>query len=72
MRLEPIDFTDNDFINICTNVNQELSDIKQEANGDVMNIKAEPIFILVLKEAYRYLSSQKQKMEVEKLDGTEE
>lgn len=59
MRLEPIDFTDNDFINICTNVNQELSDIKQEANGDVMNIKAEPIFILVLKEAYRYLSSQK-------------
>ena len=59
MRVEPIDFTDNDFINICTNVNQELSDIKQEADGDVMNIKAEPIFILVLKEAYRYLSSQK-------------
>lgn len=59
IRLDPIVFSDDDFINICTNVNQALSDIKQEAGGDVENVNAEPIFILVLKEAYRYLANHK-------------
>lgn len=58
LRLNPIQFTETDFINICTNVNQKLSDMKQEAQGDVDNINVEPIFILVLKEAYRYLANQ--------------
>lgn len=47
MHLDSIVFSDDDFINICTNVNQTLSDIKQEAGGDVENVNAEPIFILV-------------------------
>ena len=59
IRLEPITFSSDDFINICTNVNQVLSDKKQEANGDVENVYSEPIFILVLKTAYEYLANQK-------------
>lgn len=56
---DPIAFSDDDFINICTNVNQVLSDMRKEAGGDVENVNAEPIFILVLKEAYRYLANHK-------------
>lgn len=54
----PVVFEKGDFINICTNVNQDLSDMKQASGGNTKNINTEPIFILVLKEAYQYLSKK--------------
>ena len=54
----PVVFEKGDFINICTNVNQDLSDMKQASGGNIKNINTEPIFILVLKEAYQYLSKK--------------
>lgn len=57
LRFKPIKFSENDFIEICTQVNQTLSDNQNEANGDILNVVVEPIFILVLKEAYLRLSN---------------
>lgn len=56
LNFKPISFTDADYIEICTNVNQTLSDMKMQADGDEKKVSIEPIFIVILKEAYNLLS----------------
>lgn len=56
---DTVDLDNNDFINICTNVNQTLSNIKADAKDNKDKVKPEPVFIIVLREAYRYLAEKK-------------
>lgn len=50
---ERVSFTEEDFTNILRQVNQELSDIAKEAEEE---IKVEPLFIILLKHALKYLA----------------
>ena len=54
---KPILLTSRDYIDICTQVNSQLSDIQDEAEKNIKNTVVEPIFILVLKEAYKKISN---------------
>lgn len=56
LKFKEIQFSDSDLVDICTKVNQDLSDIRKRADGDRDNVSPEPMFILVLKEAYKYLA----------------
>lgn len=54
---KPILLTSRDYVDICTQVNSQLSDIQDEAEKNIKNTIVEPIFILVLKEAYKKISN---------------
>lgn len=56
---ERILFDDRDYADICSAVNQELREIAINADGDEDEVKAEPIFIIVLKHALKYLAISK-------------
>ena len=55
---KPILLTSRDYVDICTQVNSQLSDIQDEAEKNIKNTVVEPIFILVLKEAYKKISNR--------------
>ncbi len=56
LEYEPIRLDGHVKMDICTDVNQELVDICNKANGRADDVTVEPLFILVLKTMYRYLS----------------
>lgn len=58
MGYETIRLGDKDFINICSTVNQNLVDKCNKANGDEDEIELEPLFIMILKIVFEYLSKK--------------
>lgn len=55
---DTIHLSEDDFINICSQVNDVFAARGSEADGDEDQVELEPVFITELKEAFAYISKQ--------------